>query len=720
MKDSEMSREQLEQELHRLRTSHDFLDRIVNGMFEALMVIDPEYKIKDVNSCFIEKYGKPREELIGHTCHEVTHRSNHPCATENHGCPLKEIIKSRATVKTEHIHKDKQGNESIVEIYCFPLLNEAGNVEHIVEVQHDITEQRRARKAIEQGEQRFKEFFENQPDYCYIISPEKTILDVNHVACKTLGYTRGQLVGKPLDIIYAPECHQKMNNVFTKWVKNRKIKDEEMVIITRNGERRNVLLNANAVTDEQGNIVHSVSVQKDITDYKRAEKALANETTRHRVLIEQSRDGIVILDEDGAVYEANRQFAEMLGYSREEVNHLHVWDWDSNLPAEQVREMLRTVDETGDHFETVHTRKDGTSFNVEISTNGAIYEGQKLIFCVCRDITQRKQAERALAESEEKYRMLVENSQDSIVVIDLKGNVLLANKATEELTGYTIEEGLGMNVREITPKQYWIKSLRMLNKAKKGRRIPFFESMIQRKDGTLISVESGGQPIIVNGKITGIQIITRDISERKQAEQALRESEEKFRNLVEKANDGVCIIQDGIVEYANPMLAQLWRGAPEEIIGSSFKDFIHEDDIQTVAERYMNRIAGEKVIETYDVRMHNKKGEIRYTELSSGLITYQGKPAVMSIVRDITERIKTEAALRESEERHRILIENAAQSIIVIEGGIVKFANSKTYELHGYTVDEMNSMPLENLIHPDDRELVIERRNQRLKGSPIP
>jgi len=131
------------------------------------------------------------------------------------------------------------------------------------------------------------------------------------------------------------------------------------------------------------------------------EKALADEATRRRILIDQSRDGIVVLDEDGKVYEANQKFAEMLGYSSEEARQLYVFDWEFLFPREQVLEMVRTVDEAGDHFETQHRRKDGSTYNVDISTNGAIVEGQKLIFCVCRDITERKTMEKQLQEKNE-------------------------------------------------------------------------------------------------------------------------------------------------------------------------------------------------------------------------------------------------------------------------------------------------------------------------------
>jgi PAS domain S-box-containing protein/putative nucleotidyltransferase with HDIG domain len=138
------------------------------------------------------------------------------------------------------------------------------------------------------------------------------------------------------------------------------------------------------------------------------------ETTRRRILIEQSTDGIVVLDDKGGVYEANKRFAEMLGYSPEEVKQLHVWDWESQFPREQTMQMVTTVDEEGDHFETIHRRKDGSTYNVEISTNGAVVSGQKLIFCVCRDITERKRAETELKKS---FAALQQSLEETVNVL---------------------------------------------------------------------------------------------------------------------------------------------------------------------------------------------------------------------------------------------------------------------------------------------------------------
>ncbi len=133
-----------------------------------------------------------------------------------------------------------------------------------------------------------------------------------------------------------------------------------------------------------------VTYARDISARKRMETALEEEIVRRRVLTQESRDGIVVVTEHGAVVEANEQFAKMLGYTLDEVNKIYIWDWEANTPKEQLLGILKAVGAKGDHFETRHRRKDGTIISVEISTNAAFIGEEKQVFCICRDITERK------------------------------------------------------------------------------------------------------------------------------------------------------------------------------------------------------------------------------------------------------------------------------------------------------------------------------------------
>jgi len=147
-----------------------------------------------------------------------------------------------------------------------------------------------------------------------------------------------------------------------------------------------------------GRLVGAMQHIKDITEQRRTEEQLNDELQQRRILVRQSRDGIVVMDRDGGVVEANEEYSRMLGYSLEEVYDLHIWDWNIDYPKEELLRLIDEVDASGDHFQTRHRRKDGSLIDVEISSNGALVGGQKLVFCVCRDISEKKAMEERIQE----------------------------------------------------------------------------------------------------------------------------------------------------------------------------------------------------------------------------------------------------------------------------------------------------------------------------------
>jgi PAS domain S-box-containing protein len=239
--------------------------------------------------------------------------------------------------------------------------------------------------------------------------------------------------------------------------------------------------------DDAGRAIGTVGHVKDVTERRLTEERLRDEMIRRQILIEQSRDGIVLLDQNGKVFEANRRFADMLGYSMEEIQHLGVWDWDCKWTKIQLLEMAKTVDARGDHFETRHRRKDGTIYNVEISTNGAVFRGRKLIFCVCRDISDRKETEARLRDELIRRRILVEQSRDGIVVLDQNGKVAEANQRYAEMLGYPMDEIHHLHVWDWDVKWTREQLLEMIRTVDNNG--DQFETRHRRKDGTLYDVE---------------------------------------------------------------------------------------------------------------------------------------------------------------------------------------------------------------------------------------
>ena len=155
-----------------------------------------------------------------------------------------------------------------------------------------VRERKFATSALLKSEGRFREFFETQPECCYVISPAGVVLDVNPAACEALGYTKEELIGNAMSIIYAPESHSKMHGLLEKWKKTGRLDSEEIVVLTRDGERRVMLVNAGSVLDAEGNLLHSTSVHVDITERKRAEEALSTVSQRLIEAHEEERSRI--------------------------------------------------------------------------------------------------------------------------------------------------------------------------------------------------------------------------------------------------------------------------------------------------------------------------------------------------------------------------------------------------------------------------------------------
>jgi two-component system, cell cycle sensor histidine kinase and response regulator CckA len=274
--------------------------------------------------------------------------------------------------------------------------------------------------------------------------------------------------------------------------------------------------------DKNGVITGAVETVLQVTEKKKIEQALTDELTRRRILIDQSSDGMVVLDQNGKVYESNQRFTEMLGYKPEEILKLHVWDWETIATREELMEMIRTVDETGMHLESVHRRKDGTTYNVDISSNAAVIAGQKLILCVCRDISVSKRIEQTLRETEVK---LIEAHQLAHIGVwewDAASDTVTWSEELYNIAGLNPKQPAPTYAEH--PNIYTKESFTRLSEAvdeslKKGTDYQL-ELELVRPDGTIRwTYAFGGPKYDNNGKIIGLHGILQDITDKKRIEE---------------------------------------------------------------------------------------------------------------------------------------------------------------------------------------------------------
>ncbi len=305
--------------------------------------------------------------------------------------------------------------------------------------------------------------------------------------------------------------------------------------------------------------------------------------------------------------------------------------------------------------------------------------------------------------AEERYKALLETAGDAIFSLDLLGRFSFINPAGERMSGYSEEELLGKHFREFLPPKYIPACLNLFQRLLRGQPAPPIEIEMITKQSERVPLEALGRPVKRGGKAVEVIGIAREITERKRAEEALLESEEKYRNVAERANDGIVIIQDTIIRYANPRLAEMWGGTVQEFIDTPFTDYVHPDELPKLVDRYKRRMAGQDVTPIYETALARKDGSKLYAELNAGIITYQGKPADLVIVRDITERKQAEETLRKSEERYRKQFEEAMDAIFIAdaETGVIVDCNRVASALVGREKSEVVGKH-QRILHPPE------------------
>ncbi len=340
--------------------------------------------------------------------------------------------------------------------------------------------------------------------------------------------------------------------------------------------------------------------------------------------------------------------------------------------------------------ETKGILDDGNAILVSIQAFPAFNSNGKVtgFIEIVQDITKQKKAEEKLRESEEKYRDIFENAREVIITLDLKGKITNINKMVEEY-GFNKEELIGKNHFDFIPDQYKAQAFEDFKKTSRGY-IDEGEIELFTPRGNII-VEYRQNPIRSGEKIVGIQIITIDITERKKAEEKLRESNEKYRSVIENANIGIGVIQDNQLVFHNNKMCSMLGHTDEELSNIDYTSLIHSEDRPYILDRVRRRLAGDLTKqELVKFRVLSKSGQIKWVESNSTMIQWEGKPAIQAFVTDITERKKAEEKLQQSENLvHQII--NATPNPIFAKDrdGRYMFVNKANANLHCTTPEEM-------------------------------
>jgi PAS domain S-box-containing protein len=441
-------------------------------------------------------------------------------------------------------------------------------------------------------------------------------------------------------------------------------------------------------------------------------------------MVEAAADGIFVYQDHRFIY-ANPAFERMIGYSAETLMDMSFIDI-MHAPS------LDLVEESNEaliHGEDVHPRhdvtflsKDGLRRHVSLSQTIITLRGQPATLNIARDITRRKGMEQSLESTNKFLAGLIASSSEAIVASDLKGRALIFNKAAEEITGYSAEEMLShkTNIAQFLVEGERDRIIAILDQGttENPRWLVGEETALYSRDGSLVPISLSISYLYSEGNPVAAISVFRDLRPLKKVQEQLRESEQKYRILVEKSQDGIFVYQNHKFKYTNPAFRELLGYNEDDLSQMGLKDIVRPELSQMIEARYDKRIRGERVPEQYEIALFSKDGEWKAFEITPSVIEYEGMLATQNVVRDITQKREAQKALRASEAKYRATVEHTGTAMMIIDKDYtISFVNHQMEKLTGYTKEEIEGKKQwTEVAHKDDVEQMKAYNKARMRG----
>jgi len=513
------------------------------------------------------------------------------------------------------------------------------------------------------------DLYENAPIAYFSIGIDGVVRYCNKQAANMLGYRVDDLIGRPVFDLYAdtPDGKEKAKKVFEKFRSGQTIRNEELQMQRLDGSSLWISLSVNALRDENGQIIESRSIAVDISEQKRLNTILMESEYKFRSLTEKSLVGVYIIQNNIIKY-ANPKFAEICEYSIDELidkkgpkDLVHPEDWP--IVEENIRKKI-DGEEQYIHYEFRGITKNNKIRYLEVLSSITTFKGQPAIIGTVIDITDRKKNEEELFHARERLKGILDASTEIIFSKDRNGYYRDANITFSKLFARPIDEIIGKTDYDLFSKEDADRIRAIDQKVIEEKKIVKTEDHLKIKGQDHIFKVTKVPLRDAQGQVIGLAGFAEDITEERLYEKALRESEERYRKLVEMLPDGVFVDQDGCIVYMNPACARMLKIKDvNKIIGTPVISIIPPENQEKIRKRIQE--AEEKfqpapLIETQLVCYDGNRIDVESTGTS---ILFNGRPAVMITVRDITERKEAEKKLRQEQHLMKMFMANIPDAI---------------------------------------------------------
>jgi PAS domain S-box-containing protein len=686
---------------------------------DAVAVSDLHGNIVDCNEAAWKMLGfSSKEELIGKSSLDFIAQKDRQKAYET----LKKSREGGATRNLEYTLLNKDGEESWGELSVSIMKDSSGNPSGFVSIMRDITERKKAEQTLKKSEEEYRSLVELASDGILSVNAEGIITSANRSFLTLLGCDSEEVVGKPFTELKTSRLEDipRMRELFMSLMKGESPSPVEFLYVRRDGTSRWAEVHPGLFVKD-GNPVGAHVIMRDVTERKKVEE-------------EKSR---LLHDLHQRVKELNCFYGMSRLVEKSDISLDDVLQGTANLlpPAMQypdsacARIVVETREFSAKNFEETRWKLQADikvlgekvgSVEVcyleeqsTIAEDPFLKEERLLIDAVAErlgKIIERKKAEQASKESEEKSRSIVETSSDQIFMLDRDCRFLSINKTGADIFNISPPETVGKSMSEVFPEKIAAQfSKNIKNVFDTGKSMHMDEKMVI--EGRELYSSTSLNPVRDDsGRVIAVTGIVRDITERKKGEKRLQESEERFRAIFEGANDGILVadVKTKRFSLANPRICEITGYSLEELLKLSVGDIHPKKDLPHVVDSFTKLVQG-KLTLAKGLPVLRKDEKVVYCDISARSVKIGSQEYLIGLFRDVTERKKTEQTLRASLERYQSFIEVTGELgwTTNADGEVVEDTLSFR-KFSGQTYEEVKGWGWSKALHPDDVERVTQ------------